>query len=76
MLTAEVLVHTWDLAQAIGVEPHLDPELCEVAARDIGTNDEALRSSGLFGPAVAVPEDAGAATRLVALMGRDPAWIP
>ena len=76
MLTAEVLVHTWDLARAIGVDPRLDPELCEVSCAVVGTNDESLRSSGLFRPPVVVPAGADAATRLVALMGRDPQWSP
>jgi len=76
MLTAEVLVHTWDLARAIGVDPRLDPELCEVSSAVVGPNEESLRSSGLFGPAAAVPERADAATRLVAFMGRDPDWTP
>lgn len=74
MLTAEVLVHTWDLARALGVDPRLDPHLCEVSSEIVGPNQESLRSSGLFGPAVTVPEDADAPTRLVALMGRDPRW--
>jgi len=76
MLTAEVLVHTWDLARALGVDPRLDPELCEVSSAAVGPNEESLRSSGLFGPAVAVPKRADAATRLVAFMGRDPEWSP
>jgi uncharacterized protein (TIGR03086 family) len=76
MLTAEVLVHTWDLARAIGVDPRLDPELCELSRAVVGPNDESLRSSGLFGPQVIVPESADAATRLVAFMGRDPQWSP
>jgi len=76
MLTAEVLVHTWDLARAIGVDPRLDPGLCEVSCAVLGPNDESLRSSGLFRPPVIVPASADAATRLVALMGRDPQWSP
>jgi uncharacterized protein (TIGR03086 family) len=76
MLTAEVLVHTWDLARAIGVDPCLDPELCEISSGVVEPNDESLRSSGLFGPAVAVHERADAATRLLAFLGRDPQWTP
>jgi hypothetical protein len=35
-----------------------------------------LRSSGMFGPAVSVSEDADSATRIIALLGRDPEWTP
>ena len=76
VLTAEVLVHTWDLARAIGVDPRLDPELCEISSGVVEPNDRSLRASGMFGPAVAVRAGADAATRLVAFLGRDPGWTP
>ena len=34
--------------------------------------DELLRSSGQYGPAVEVPEDADVQTRMLAFIGRDP----
>jgi hypothetical protein len=34
--------------------------------------DEALRSSGHYGPKVAVPDDAGEQDRLLAFLGRQP----
>jgi hypothetical protein len=37
-------------------------------------NEEQLRSSGLFSLAVPVPNDVDPATRLIAFVGRDPAW--
>jgi uncharacterized protein (TIGR03086 family) len=73
-LTAEVVTHTWDLAQAIGVDPELDVELCEVSYDFMRANEEPMRSSGLFGDAVG-PDDTDAATRLIAFLGRDPGWI-
>jgi uncharacterized protein (TIGR03086 family) len=68
----DVLVHTWDLARAAGLDESLDPD--EVAAQYAGMvqADEALRSSGHFGPAVAVPEDADLQTKLIAFSGRHP----
>jgi hypothetical protein len=60
----------------MGVDPRLDPELCEISSRVVEPNDGSLRSSGMFGPAVAVPDRADAATRLVAFLGRDPHWAP
>lgn len=72
--TPDVLVHTWDLAQAAGVSAELDP--AEVARQVAGIDamppgvDEAMRSSGHFGPRVDVPADADAAARLLAFYGR------
>ena len=76
MLTQDVLAHTWDLARAIGVEPTLDAELVDACYRRIAGRDQALRKSGMFGDAVAVPEDATTQDRLLGLLGRDPAWSP
>ncbi len=38
--------------------------------------EELLRSSGQYGPAVPVDDDADPVTRLVGFIGRDPAWRP
>lgn len=74
MLTIDVLVHSWDLARAVGIETQLDPELCRIAYQAVRSNDHRLRASGMFGPAVPVADDADPTTRLVAFLGRDPAW--
>jgi uncharacterized protein (TIGR03083 family) len=73
-LTSDVLVHTWDLAMAVGVVPRLDPDLCSICCEFVLPNDRQLRESGMFAPAFEVPGEADAATRLVAFLGRDPAW--
>jgi len=75
-LTADVLVHTWDLARAIDVDPRLDPELCVICYDIVRPNDERLRESGMFAPIVPVPDDADPATRLVTFLGRNPGWTP
>jgi uncharacterized protein (TIGR03086 family) len=74
VLTTDVVVHTWDLARAIDVDPRLDSELCEICERVVRPNDGRLRASKMFGPAVRVPDGSDAATRLVAFLGRDPGW--
>ncbi|MGE3833804.1 MAG: TIGR03086 family metal-binding protein [Acidimicrobiia bacterium] len=68
----DVLVHTWDLARATGLEEALDP--VEVAAMLAGMEplDEMLRSSGQYGPRVPVPDGADLQTRLIAFTGRRP----
>ena len=75
-LTAEVLTHTWDVAKAIGVDPDLDTELCEVSYDFMRANEEQVRSSGLFGAAVSRPNDTDAVTQFIAFLGRDPVWTP
>ena len=72
--TPDVLIHTWDLAQAAGVDVELDAE--EVARQAAGIDalppgvDEAMRASGHFGPRVEVAADADALTRVLAFNGR------
>jgi uncharacterized protein (TIGR03086 family) len=69
-LTIDVLVHTWDLGRGAGVPVVLDPELCAISY-DTVTRTEMARGE-MIAPAVAVPDDADVATRLVAYYGRDP----
>jgi uncharacterized protein (TIGR03086 family) len=72
----ELVMHGWDLARATG-QPY-DPDAADVAA--ILPFLEAFASPegvpGLFGPAVAVPDDAPAFDRALGLSGRDPGWRP
>ena len=74
VLSTDVLVHTWDLAKAAGVEVTLDEELCQRGRIRATVNREKLEASDMFGPAVAVPEGASAQDRLLGLLGRDPGW--
>lgn len=73
-LRTEVLVHTWDLATALGVDAHLDEELCAIALRGALGHEAEYRASGMFSASVAVSEGASVTDRLVALLGRDPGW--
>lgn len=72
--TGDVFLHTWDLARATGQEATLDPERCAVMLAGMEPLDELLRQSGQYGPRVVVPDDADVQTRLIAFIGRDPAW--
>lgn len=73
MHVVESLVHGWDLAEATGQPSDIDPDLCAVAWDNVqGVTDE-LRGAGRpFRPAIGVPDDAPAADRLVAWLGRQP----
>ena len=64
------VIHSWDLARAIGAEERLDPELIEWVHSFIAPQAEAWRTAGAFGSKVEVPEDADAQTKLLGLTGR------
>ena len=70
--TADVFMHTWDLARATGQDEALDPERCALLLDGMRPLDDLLRSSGQYGPKVDVPDDADVQTRLLAFIGRDP----
>jgi uncharacterized protein (TIGR03086 family) len=71
----DVLVHTWDLARAAGLDEQLNQNEVTGALSGMGqVPEEVLVSSGQFGPRVAVTEDASPQDRLIALTGRDPGW--
>jgi uncharacterized protein (TIGR03086 family) len=69
-LFADLLVHGWDLARAIGADERLDPELVEVCASWFTPLEETYRGAGAIGPRPEVPPDADAQTRLLAAFGR------
>jgi uncharacterized protein (TIGR03086 family) len=67
------LIHTWDLAVAIGADRQLDAELVDaVSMMFLPDMPELGRTAGLVGPAVAVRADASAQERLLGAMGRRP----
>ena len=69
----DVLGHTWDLAQAIGVDAEIPEHLADTALDFLFPLVEQLRESAYFGVAVEPPPDADAVTRFLALIGRQ-AW--
>lgn len=68
----DVLVHTWDLARATGLDDSLDSDEVHGMLAGMEPMDEMLRTSGHYGPRVVVPEDADEQTRLIAFTGRRP----
>lgn len=76
LYTPDVFMHTWDLSRATGQDDRLDADFCAQLLEGMKPLDEVLRSSGQFGARVAVPDDADVQTRLIAFIGRDPAWSP
>jgi uncharacterized protein (TIGR03086 family) len=74
--TADVFMHTWDLARATGQDDRLDPDFCTELLAGMRQLEEAMRSSGQYGPRVGVPDDADPQTKLLGFIGRDPYWTP
>jgi uncharacterized protein (TIGR03086 family) len=70
--TADVFMHTWDLSRASGQDETLDPDKCAVLLAGMEPMEEAMRSSGQYGPRVEVPDDADVQTRMLAFIGRNP----
>lgn len=61
-----------DIAQVIGVDSTLPPDLVQGLWEELSPHAEEWRAIGVFGPAVAVPEDADAQAKLLGMTGRTP----
>lgn len=66
----QILVHTWDLAQATGQAAGLDPGLVRDALEPARQGVLLLRMAGEVRPECAVAQDADDLTRLLAILGR------
>lgn len=73
IVAGDVLLHTWDLARATGLDETLDPIEVARMLEGLQPMDEVLRGPGLYGPRIAVPDDADTQTKLIAFVGRNPA---
>ena len=74
-MATDLLVHSWDIARAAGLQdletlPADEVDMLDARLRPMG---DALRGPGVFGPEVPVPDDAPAQDRLLGFLGRDPA---
>lgn len=74
--TADVFMHSWDLARAGGQDAHLDEDLAGDLLGGMEQMEDVLRSSGQYGAPVPVAADAPVVDRLMGFIGRDPAWAP
>jgi uncharacterized protein (TIGR03086 family) len=69
----DTLVHGWDVAKAVGVDPTLDPTLASAAlevARMVVTDER--RGGKGFGNAIAIAAGSAPTDELVAFVGRQP----
>lgn len=73
-MSADLLVHAWDIARAAGLRAHEampDDEVERLDAR-LRPMGETLRMPGVFGAEVPVPAGAPAQDRLLGFLGRQP----
>ena len=69
-LAADHLVHSWDLARAVGADENLDPDAV-AAVLDWFTGQEPMyRRMGVIGPRVEVPAGSGPRDELLGRFGR------
>ena len=72
IVVGDVLLHTWDLARAAGLDESLDPAIVTEMLIGMQPMDDMLRQSGHYGPKVEVPDDVDDQTKLIAFTGRTP----
>jgi len=73
---SDVILHSWDLARAIGADDRFDASLTDFVGVFLSPHIEAWRAAGVLGPAAEVRPDASAQDRLLAKTGRSPSWRP
>ncbi len=66
----DLVVHTWDLSRATGIDERLDPDDVARVRKQAEGFGEMLRSPQVCGPAVEPPPGADAQTELLAFLGR------
>jgi uncharacterized protein (TIGR03086 family) len=65
-------LRAWEIAKVIGVDPTLPDDLVRGLWDELSPVAEEWRKIGVFGPAIAVPDDAPLTQRLLGITGRDP----
>ncbi|MEU8377754.1 TIGR03086 family metal-binding protein [Streptosporangium sp. NPDC048865] len=81
VVSADMVLHGWDLARATGQDDTIDPTEIEAMWPGLQQIPEEMRIPGAFGPGIVVfgPEvkisdDAPLQHRVLGLLGRDPYW--
>lgn len=66
----DTLVHTWDLARAVGADEQLDEDSVRRAYDTIKPMDAMIRQPGAFGPKLEPPAGADLQTQFLYFLGR------
>ena len=70
LVSMDLLVHTWDLARAIGADERLHPEAVVAAYETLKPMDAMIRMPGVFGPKITPPAGADLQTEFLSFTGR------
>jgi uncharacterized protein (TIGR03086 family) len=81
VVSTDLVLHGWDLARAAGLDDTIDPAEVERLWPSVSEIPEEMRIPEhfgpgvvVFGPEIAVADDAPLQDRLVGKLGRDPRW--
>jgi uncharacterized protein (TIGR03086 family) len=69
-ICTDVLVHTWDLARAAGLDEKLNQDAVAHAFEGMKPMDANIRVPGFFGPKVEPPPGADLQTQFLSFLGR------
>jgi uncharacterized protein (TIGR03086 family) len=69
-LEVDTLLHTWDIARAVGADESLDEELCRRSYERFLPADETMRGPATFGPKLDYAEDDPVQVKTLRFFGR------
>jgi uncharacterized protein (TIGR03086 family) len=69
-LFIDLVIHGWDLARGIGHDDTIDPTFAAQLYAEAAPRERELRTYGVYGEHVDVPDDADTQTKLLAVFGR------
>ncbi len=69
-VTMDLLVHTWDLARAVGADERLDEDSVRSAYEALKPMDAMIRQPNVFGPKLQPPPGADLQTEFLYFLGR------
>jgi uncharacterized protein (TIGR03086 family) len=69
-LSADLVIHGWDLARATGQDDTMPPHEVERVHRELEPMDDKMRGPGAFGPKIEPPAGADDQTKLLCFLGR------
>ncbi len=75
-VTSDVIIHSWDLARAIGANDRFATGLTDFVVGFLSPYVAAWRAAGVLGPAAEVGSDASAQDIFLAQTGRSSSWRP
>ena len=70
LMCTDTLVHTWDLARAVGGDEQLDAASVTAAYSGLKPMDAMIRMPGVFGPKIESAEGADEQTEFIQFLGR------